>query len=93
MILKIFEFQASLKSYQLLTKILSANFTAISFEISSDLVVIKPLSVFKCITLLNVVFLGISWSPVLILDMFMQIPEGRVVPVVPLDLMLLGLRI
>ena len=101
MILKNLEFQAALRVIPIINiKILSANFTFISFEISSDFVVIKPLSVFKCIALLNVVrcFMGpllcrISWSPGLILDMFMQFSERRVVQVVPLDLLLLDLRI
>ena len=49
MILKNLEFQAALRVIPIINiKILSANFTFISFEISSDFVVIKPLSVFKC---------------------------------------------
>ena len=50
------EFQAALRVIPIINiKILSANFTVISLEVSSDLVVIKPLSEFKCITLLSFV--------------------------------------
>ena len=40
---------------------------------------------------LSVVTCGISRSPVLILDMSIQIPERQVVKVLPLDLVLLSL--